>query len=190
MFIPQLLNGIDTRPTRSSSMQISLQRKAANGCTDECTALESPEETLPCKFSDFREHYASPVENHSSPSSPQVTPESSPPRPMEELGQQTDGTVSCNRRVFRSIPTNNQSEEAPLAAQREEAGEAASGLNISGVRIQHRASSADVPQVTLLPFGPEAPNNAPTPEPRRWSLQHVPDQSANSGKKFRSESVV
>lgn len=184
MFIPQLLNGIDTRPTRSSSMQISLQRKAANGCADECMALESPEETLPSKFLDFRERYASPVENLSSPSSPQVTPESSPPRLTEELGQQTDGTICCNRRVFRSIPPSNQSEEAPLSAQREEAGEAASGLNISGVRIQHRASSADMPQVTLLPFGPEAPNNAPTREPRRWSLQHVPDLSANSGKKF------
>uniref|UniRef100_A0A8C5TRJ2 E3 ubiquitin-protein ligase NEDD4-like n=1 Tax=Malurus cyaneus samueli TaxID=2593467 RepID=A0A8C5TRJ2_9PASS len=154
MFIPQLLNGVSTRPTRSSSMQISLQRKAADGCADECAAPESPES--PC----------------------------SPPRLMEDLGQQTDGTVGCNRRVLCSVPSNNQSEEALLTAQRDEASEAASGLNISGVRIQHRASSTDVPQVTLLPFGPEAPNNAPTPEPRRWSLQHVPDLSANSGKKF------
>uniref|UniRef100_A0A8D0ESS1 E3 ubiquitin-protein ligase NEDD4-like n=1 Tax=Strix occidentalis caurina TaxID=311401 RepID=A0A8D0ESS1_STROC len=155
MFIPQLLNSIDARPTRSSSMQISLQRKAANGCTDECATLESPEETLPCKFSDSREHYASPVENHSSPpSSPEVAPGNSPPRMTEELGQQINGTVSS------------------------------SGLNMCGVRIQHRASSADVPQVTLLPFGTEAQNDAPTPEPRRWSLQHVPDMSANSGKKF------
>uniref|UniRef100_A0A8C5TMH4 E3 ubiquitin-protein ligase NEDD4-like n=1 Tax=Malurus cyaneus samueli TaxID=2593467 RepID=A0A8C5TMH4_9PASS len=164
MFIPQLLNGVSTRPTRSSSMQISLQRKAADGCADECAAPESPES--PWHFSDLREPYASPGEKHSSPSSPQVTPGSSPPRLMEDLGQQTDGTVGCNRRVLCSVPSNNQSEEA------------------LGVRIQHRASSTDVPQVTLLPFGPEAPNNAPTPEPRRWSLQHVPDLSANSGKKF------
>lgn len=176
MFIPQLLNGLETRPTRSSSMQISLQRKAA----DESTALESPEETPPCQFADSRERHAPPAENHSSVSTPQVTPECS----SEESGQQTDGTVCCNHRIFCSIPANTQGEEALLTAQREEASEAASALNISGVRIQHRASSADVPQVTLLPFGPEAPNNAPSPEPRRWSLQHVPDLSANSGKKF------
>ncbi|XP_074933988.1 E3 ubiquitin-protein ligase NEDD4-like isoform X8 [Phalacrocorax aristotelis] len=185
MFIPQLLNSIDVRPTRSSSMQISLQRKAANGCADECAALESPEETLPCKFSDFREHFASPVKNRSSsPSSPEVTPENSPPRLTEDLGRQINGTVCCNRRIFRTIPSNNQSEDASSATQEDEANEAASGLNISGVRIQHRASSADVPQVTLVPFGTEAQSNAPTPEPRRWSLQHVPDMSANSGKKF------
>lgn len=177
MFIPQLLNGLDARPTRSSSMQISLQRKAA----DESAAPESPEETLPCQLSDSREHFPSPVENHSSL---QATPERSSPGLTEESGQQTEGTVGCNRRIFCSVPANNPSEEALLTAQREEASEAPSGLNISGVRIQHRASSADVPQVTLLPFGPEAPNNAPTPEPRRWSLQHVPDLSANSGKKF------
>uniref|UniRef100_A0A8C4YE56 HECT-type E3 ubiquitin transferase n=1 Tax=Gopherus evgoodei TaxID=1825980 RepID=A0A8C4YE56_9SAUR len=117
MFIPQLLNNIDVRPTRSSSMQISLQRKAVNGCADECGAPESPEETLSCKFSDFRD-------------------------------------------------------------------EAASGLNISGVRIQHRASSADMHQVMLSPFGSEVQDNALASEPRRWSLQHLPDTSANSGKKL------
>ncbi|XP_072779153.1 E3 ubiquitin-protein ligase NEDD4-like isoform X10 [Taeniopygia guttata] len=182
MFIPQLLNGIDARPTRSSSMQISLQRKAADGCADECAAPEPPEETLPWKFSDFRERYASPVEKRSSLSALQVTPEGSSPGLTEELGPQTDGTVCCNRRMFCS--TNPQSEEALLTAQRQEASEAASGVNISGVRIQHRASSAEVPQVTLLPFGPDTPNSTPTSEPRRWSLQHVPDLSANSGKKF------
>uniref|UniRef100_A0A8C3C2C9 HECT-type E3 ubiquitin transferase n=1 Tax=Cairina moschata TaxID=8855 RepID=A0A8C3C2C9_CAIMO len=185
MFIPQLLNSIDVRPTRSSSMQISLQRKAASDCADESATLQSPEETLPCKFPDFREYFASPVENQSSSlGSPEVTPENSPPRLTEELGRQLNGTLCCNQRIFCTIPSNNQSEDAPSTAQEDETNEAASGLNISGVRIQHRASSVDVPQVTLLPFGSEAQNNAPTPEPRRWSLQHVPDLSANSGKKF------
>ncbi|XP_065513510.1 E3 ubiquitin-protein ligase NEDD4-like isoform X3 [Caloenas nicobarica] len=185
MFIPQLLNSIDVRPTRSSSMQISLQRKTANGCTDECATPESAEETPPCEVSDFGEQYVSPAENRScSPSSPEVTPESSAPRLTEELGQQVNGTICCNHRIFCTIPSNNQSEDASSAAREDETNEAASALNISGVRIQHRASSADVPQVTLLPFGTEAQNSAPTPEPRRWSLQHVPDMSANSGKKL------
>uniref|UniRef100_A0A7M4F6T6 HECT-type E3 ubiquitin transferase n=1 Tax=Crocodylus porosus TaxID=8502 RepID=A0A7M4F6T6_CROPO len=162
MFIPQLLNNIDVRPTRSSSMHISLQRKAVNGYADECGAPDSPDETLPCKFSDFRENLTSPMESRSSsPSSPEVTPENSPPRVPEELGQRVNG-----------------------AASYDEASEAASGLNISGVRIQHRASSADMHQVTLLPFGSEAQHNVPASEPRRWSLQHLPDMSANSGKKL------
>ncbi|XP_067401556.1 E3 ubiquitin-protein ligase NEDD4-like isoform X4 [Emydura macquarii macquarii] len=183
MFIPQLLNSIDVRPTRSSSMQISLQRKAANGYADECAAPESPEETLPCKFSDFREHYTCPVDSHSSsPSSPQVSPENSPARIPEEIEQQLNGTVSCNHRIFCTIPSNNQNDDVATSAQEDEGNEVASGLNISGVRIQHRASSADMPQVTLLPFGSEAQNNAS--EPRRWSLQHLPDMSTNSGKKL------
>ncbi|XP_048705419.2 E3 ubiquitin-protein ligase NEDD4-like isoform X6 [Caretta caretta] len=185
MFIPQLLNNIDVRPTRSSSMQISLQRKAVNGCADECGAPESPEETLPCKFSDFREHYTCSVDSHSfSPSSPQVTPENSPPRMPEEIGQPLNGAVSCNHRIFCTIPSNNQNDAAATTAQEDEASEAASGLNISGVRIQHRASSADMHQVMLLPFGSEVQNNALASEPRRWSLQHLPDMSANSGKKL------
>ena len=36
MFIPQLLSPFDARPTRSSSVQISLQRKAADGAPDGC----------------------------------------------------------------------------------------------------------------------------------------------------------
>ncbi|KAI6058168.1 E3 ubiquitin-protein ligase NEDD4-like isoform X4 [Aix galericulata] len=130
-----LLNSIDVRPTRSSSMQISLQRKAASDCADESATLESPEETLPCKFPDFREHFAPPVENQSSSlGSPEVTPENSPPRLTEELGRQLNGTLCCNQRIFCTIPSNNQSEDAPSTAQEDETNEAASGLNISGTR--------------------------------------------------------
>ncbi|KAM8984069.1 E3 ubiquitin-protein ligase NEDD4-like isoform 8-T9 [Ara ararauna] len=166
MFIPQLLSAGDARPTRSSSMQISLQRSAANGCME--SPQESPEETLP-----WKPH----VGSH--PSSPEGTPENSPPRLLEAVGQGINGTVCCNRRVFHPLPPKQQSEDASAASP---ADEAASALNIGGVRIQHRASSTDVPQVTLLPFGPEAGNNIP--EPRRWSLQHVPDMGAAAGKKL------
>nr|XP_006116615.1 E3 ubiquitin-protein ligase NEDD4-like isoform X3 [Pelodiscus sinensis] len=184
MFIPQLLNNIDVRPTRSSSMQISLQRKAVNGCADECGAPESPEEMLPCKFTDSREHYTCQVDSpSSSPSSPQGTPENSPPRMPEEIQEQLNGAVSCNHRIFCTVPSNNWNDGATTALE-DEASEAASGLNLSGVRIQHRASCTDMRQVTLLPFGSEDQNNSPASEPRRWSLQHLPDVSANSGKKL------
>ncbi|XP_064496945.1 E3 ubiquitin-protein ligase NEDD4-like isoform X2 [Pseudopipra pipra] len=148
MFIPQLLGGAEARPTRSSSVQISLQRKGDGG-----------DDAGPCQPSALGERCcAAPPENHpAAPGSPRGTPKNS------------NGTVCHNHRVFRAVPSKEEADEAP------------SGRNVSGVRIQHRASSADVPQVTLLPLGSEAPSNA---EPRRWSLQHVPDPAANSGKKL------
>ncbi|XP_033020183.1 E3 ubiquitin-protein ligase NEDD4-like isoform X11 [Lacerta agilis] len=181
MFIPQLLNNIDARPTRSSSMQISLQRKAVNGHADECGGPESPlEETG--NFSDLGEHYESLVGSHSSPSSPQVTPDNSPPRQTENMGHEINGG-SSNHTIFCTIPSNNWNDGSAAAAQDGETNPA-SGLNISGVRIQHRASSVDVPHVTLMPFGSEAQNASSPSEPRRWSLQHLPDGSSSSGKKL------
>ncbi|XP_007487590.2 E3 ubiquitin-protein ligase NEDD4-like isoform X7 [Monodelphis domestica] len=189
MFIPQLLNNIDARPTRSSSVQISLQRKAVNGHTDECGAPDSLDEDLPYKFSDLRENFTSPVSRpSSSQSSSQETseresPNNSPPRLLDDLGQQVNGSNTCSHRVFCTVPSDNQGDAVPSVAQTVEGNENASGLNISGVRIQHRASSADMRQVRLLPFGSEVQNNPSAPEPRRWSLQHVPDVSASSGKR-------
>ncbi|XP_036613515.1 E3 ubiquitin-protein ligase NEDD4-like isoform X2 [Trichosurus vulpecula] len=190
MFIPQLLNNIDARPTRSSSVQISLQRKAVNGHTDECGAPESLDEDLPYKFSDLRENFTAPVSRpSSSQSSSQETseresPSNSPPRLLEDLGQQVNGSNNtCSHRVFCTIPSDNQGDAVSSAAQAVEGNENASGSNITGVRIQHRASSADMRQVRLLPFGSEVQNNPSAPEPRRWSLQHVPDVSASSGKR-------
>ncbi|XP_028915600.1 E3 ubiquitin-protein ligase NEDD4-like isoform X10 [Ornithorhynchus anatinus] len=190
MFIPQLLNNIDARPTRSSSVQISLQRKALNGHTDECGAPEPPEEALPCKFSDFRENFSLPARRPpSSPSSPRGSPEGENPESSSssslagDAGQPVNGASSGSHRLFRAIPSDNQDEAAPTTAQGAEPGEAASGVNLSGVRIQHRASSVDMRQVRLLPFGSDCPNNPPASEPRRWSLQHVPDVSASTGKR-------
>nr|XP_028604255.1 E3 ubiquitin-protein ligase NEDD4-like isoform X11 [Podarcis muralis] len=181
MFIPQLLNNIDARPTRSSSMQISLQRKAVNGHSDECGGPESPlEETG--NFSDLGEPCESLVGSHSSQSSPQVTPDNSPPRQTENMGHEINGG-SSNHTIFCTIPSNNWNDDSTATAQDGETNPA-SGLNISGVRIHHRASSVDVPHVTLMPFGSEAQNASSPSEPRRWSLQHLPDGSSSSGKKL------
>nr|XP_020660543.1 E3 ubiquitin-protein ligase NEDD4-like isoform X2 [Pogona vitticeps] len=185
MFIPQLLNSIDARPTRSSSMQISLQRKAVNGHADGCGGPESPPEET-CNFSDFGEHSDSLVGSHSSSSSLQASPDNSPPRQLENTGHEVNGG-SANHRIFCTIPSHNWNENGVATSEEEEeeeANKATSGLNIGGVRIQHRASSVDMPHVTLVPFGSEDQNNASASEARRWSLQHLPDGSASSGKKF------
>uniref|UniRef100_A0A2K6LVE7 E3 ubiquitin-protein ligase NEDD4-like n=1 Tax=Rhinopithecus bieti TaxID=61621 RepID=A0A2K6LVE7_RHIBE len=52
MFIPQLLTSIDARPTCSSSVQISLQRKAADGATDGCGPPEGADDGPPCATPD------------------------------------------------------------------------------------------------------------------------------------------
>lgn len=161
MFIPQLLAGVDTRPTRSSSVQISLQRKAADGATDSCGPPEGPEDRPPSAQADLGDQAAATrvsAQISSSEPSPVDTPGSSPPRAAWDPGTLVNGT--CDHRG-----------QCPhLAEGTEEA--------TPGLRIQHRASSADVRQVRLLPFGPDG-----QVEPRRWSLQHVPDASGSSGKR-------
>lgn len=169
MFIPQLLTGIDARPTRSSSVQISLQRKAADGATDGCGPPEGPDDRPPSTASDFGDQVTTALatralsQSSSQEPSPGDAPGSSPPRAVRDPGPQVNGT--CGRRVRCPGTANGTEEAAP------------------GLRIQHRASSADVRQVRLLPFGPDGQAGPAAPEPRRWSLQHVPDASGSSGKR-------
>lgn len=161
MFIPQLLAGVDARPTRSSSMKISLQRKAADGATDSCGPQEGPDDRPPSAQADLGDQAAATrVSAQIGSSEPSLvdTPGSSPPRAAWDPGTLVNGT--CDHR-------------GPCPRLAEDTEEATPGL-----RIQHRASSADVRQVRLLPFGPDG-----QAEPRRWSLQHVPDASGSSGKR-------
>ncbi|XP_036017208.1 E3 ubiquitin-protein ligase NEDD4-like isoform X5 [Mus musculus] len=161
MFIPQLLARVDARPTRSSSVQISLQRKAADGATDSCGPPEGPEDRPPSTQADLGDQAAATrvsAQISSSEPSPVDTPGSSPPRAAWDPGTLVNGTC------------DHHGQCPHLAEGPEEA--------TPGLRIQHRASSADVRQVRLLPFGPDG-----QAEPRRWSLQHVPDASGSSGKR-------
>ncbi|XP_029435409.1 E3 ubiquitin-protein ligase NEDD4-like isoform X3 [Rhinatrema bivittatum] len=183
MFIPQLLNNMDLRPTRSSSVQISLQRKAANGFADECGASESADETLPCPLPDFTECCTfSARSDSSSPSSTQDTPGSSPPRLSEDEGQQANGASSSGHKIVCMLPSDDQNGTLDSTPEEEEASSIGSGVNSGGARIQHRPSFAEIHQVRLLPPAPRVRKNSSV-EPRRWSLQHLPDVSGNPGKR-------
>lgn len=153
MFIPQLLGPLDARPTRSSSVQISLQRKAADGAPD---AGAPPEDA-------DRDAGSAPPAAGPEPPEPEP-PGSSPPRAARAPGPQLNGT--CGRHT-----------PGPAARDGPEGGGG------GGLRIQHRASSADVRQVRLTSFGADGQSSPSAPEPRRWSLQHVPDASGSSGKR-------
>lgn len=162
MFIPQLLGPLDARPTRSSSVQISLQRKAADGAPDPGLPPEGPDGD------------AGSASRAGGPEPPKPqTPGSSPPRAARVPGPQLNGT--CGRRAPGSAACDGREEAEQRAPRGSEGG--------GGLRIQHRASSADVRQVRLTPFGADGQNSPSAPEPRRWSLQHVPDASGSSGKR-------
>uniref|UniRef100_A0A9L0ID52 E3 ubiquitin-protein ligase NEDD4-like n=2 Tax=Equus TaxID=9789 RepID=A0A9L0ID52_EQUAS len=156
MFIPQLLSPVDARPTRSSSVQISLQRKAADGAPDGCAPPEGPDG------------------DEGAPGA------QGPPRELASEGSQGGGPPgSTERHVARRAL-------GPVAAEGSEEAEKPQGRRGpegAGLRIQHRASSADVRQVRLTPFGADGQSGPAAPEPRRWSLQHVPDASGSSGKR-------
>ncbi|XP_057554401.1 E3 ubiquitin-protein ligase NEDD4-like isoform X1 [Hippopotamus amphibius kiboko] len=160
MFIPQLLSPVDARPTRSSSVQISLQRKAADGAPDGC----GPPEGLDGDAG------LAPRGGCPEPESP----ENSPPRAARAPGPQVNGM--CGRRGPGPVAPDGREEAEPSAVGGLEGGG-------GGLRIQHRASSADVRQVRLTPFGADGQSGPSAPEPRRWSLQHVPDASGSAGKR-------
>ncbi|KAM4809472.1 E3 ubiquitin-protein ligase NEDD4-like isoform 4-T4 [Rhinophrynus dorsalis] len=184
MFIPQLLNNIDVRPTRSSSMQISLQCKAANGYADDCEASDYSDGVLSCEFGDFNEHYVSAVrKNSSSASSPLDSPGNSPPQRHDpEQLPVNRATPFLPRFSVRPFVEQNGNINNDVDTQ-EEVIMPTCGKNVGGVRINHQQLSPDIRQVRLLPTCHENQNGGSSSEPRRWSLQHLPDTSGSPGKR-------
>ncbi|XP_063815624.1 E3 ubiquitin-protein ligase NEDD4-like isoform X9 [Pseudophryne corroboree] len=183
MFIPQLLQNIDVRPTRSSSMQISLQRKGASDCADECEGAEFSEEVLPCGFADFDENYISAVrKNSSTVSSPQDTPGNSPPQLHEPRRQRVNGTASFHPRLTQCRFTEQNGNINYARDGEEEDRLPTCSKSVGGVRINRQTLSPDIRQVRLLPPCYEGQNGS-NAEPRRWSLQHLPDTSGSPGKR-------
>ncbi|XP_068107377.1 E3 ubiquitin-protein ligase NEDD4-like isoform X4 [Hyperolius riggenbachi] len=181
MFIPQLLQNIDERPTRSSSMQISLQRKSP----DECESAEFSDEGLSCGFADFNERYISAVRKNSSClSSPRDTPGNSPPRLHESDGLQINGaTAFLSQSPVRRFGEQNGNMNYATDGE-EEITIPTSSKSIGGLRVKSfsHSNGTDVQQVRLLPPRQEGQNGS-DPEPRRWSLQHLPDNSGSPGKR-------
>lgn len=184
MFIPQLLQNMDVRPTRSSSMQISLQRKGPNdgGGGDECEAAEFSEEVLSCGFEDFNEHYISAVrKNSSTVSTPQDTPSNSPPHVYESGRLHINGAVSFPPR-YSGRRFAEQNGNIYYGTDGEEEVNVPTGSQIGGVRINSQTHNPDIRQVRLVSPNHDAQNGSST-EPRRWSLQHLPDTSGSPGKR-------
>ncbi|XP_041430407.1 NEDD4 like E3 ubiquitin protein ligase S homeolog isoform X12 [Xenopus laevis] len=179
MFIPQLLNNIDIRPTRSSSVQISLQRNSVNGHADE---FEPSDEVLSCEFGDFNEHYVSAVRKDSSSASSSLdSPGNSPPQRRDTARQPINGAATFLPRLsVRPLVEQNGHINCATDMQ-EEVSITTSSQSTSGIRINRQPLSPDIRQVRLLSPCQENQNGSNT-EPRRWSLQHLPDTSGSPGK--------
>ncbi|XP_053304154.1 E3 ubiquitin-protein ligase NEDD4-like isoform X4 [Spea bombifrons] len=181
MFIPQLVNNIDARPTRSSSMQISLQRNSVNGDADECESSEFSDGVF--SFADFNEHYVSAVrKNSSSASSLQDTPGNSPPQVHDSLRHQMNGASSFPPRFSLSPFVEQNGSSQSIVDVEERAYVSTSSKSVGGVRINGQPAGPEIHQVRLMPPSHEDHDEFSV-EPRRWSLQHLPDTSGNAGKR-------
>ncbi|XP_058851457.1 E3 ubiquitin-protein ligase NEDD4-like isoform X9 [Acipenser ruthenus] len=166
MFIPQLLNQVEPRPTRSSSMQISLQRNAGSGEDGETS--DSPQET----FLGPAPAYEEPTRKYSWPSGIAQNKDALPRNLPMGTAQLASEHESQNHRIFCVVPSDRQTGRTTP----EVTNGGRPGINIGGVRI-HRNSlgSSDIHQFRIQPYGPE--NQAS----QRWSLQ--PDSSGDTGKR-------
>lgn len=153
MFIPQLLNPAEPRPTKSSSVQISLQRSAGPG--DEAA---SPNE---------------PPEHPLGPAPPYTEPSRNYPAPPDfrRNGKVRDGNAAGDPlepapneyRVFCGGAQEGPGERGRSAT----ANGGSPGINIGGFCIRRRPSEgSEVQQFSIRPFGSDGQAGQ-----RRWSLQ-------------------
>ncbi|KAG2466265.1 AT8B3 ATPase, partial [Polypterus senegalus] len=189
MFIPQLLNQVEPRPTRSSSMQISLQR---NGISEEDRS--SPDS--------LSEVLLGPAPPYQEPSRKYSRPSGTPPNgntlprvvSLDSALQNSDAafknnggiSISPSRQngisaVDTAVMSNGAISVSPSRQNGISATEmlsgASPGINIGGVRI-HRNSlgSSDIHQFRILPSGLDSQKRL-----RRWSLQ--PDSGTGNSKR-------
>ncbi|XP_072108350.1 E3 ubiquitin-protein ligase NEDD4-like isoform X8 [Mobula birostris] len=174
MFVPQL-HGVETRPTRSSSMQISLQRSPVNGCDSGVSGC--PGQPLPGVGVEAGSGDSLFSRSCSLPSVPLSTDDPPPYSVAAESAQQAGRSPASNCRVHCCFPL-----EQTAAGPEELANGPASGVNIGGVRIQHHSPTRDTHQLHLLPFNSNGHRKARASVTRCWSLQHQPDASGNGGK--------
>ncbi|XP_069780101.1 E3 ubiquitin-protein ligase NEDD4-like isoform X5 [Narcine bancroftii] len=177
MVVPQQ-HGNESRPTRSSSMQISLQRIPMNGC--DASVSECPEQTLPDVGMDIGSSDGLFSRSCSLPSVPLSTDDPPSYNMAAESSQQTSESTSPNCRIRCRFP----SEQKQSAVDREElANGSASGIKVGGVRIQRHSPPGEMQQLHLFsPFTRNGHQKARASVTRRWSLQHQPDISGNVGK--------
>ncbi|XP_069043102.1 E3 ubiquitin-protein ligase NEDD4-like isoform X7 [Lepisosteus oculatus] len=163
MFIPQLSNPIDPRPTKSSSMQISLQRIPGNGEEEE-SPTPSPE-----SFLGPAPAYREPNRKYSLPTDMPRNNEASPWTPA--FGNLSGDPSSRNRRVFCMLPEECQNGHSSPGVMNEDL---PSGINFGGFCIQRNSTGGS--EFQMLPCGAQGQNGPH----RRWSVHQ--DSNGTLGK--------
>ncbi|XP_065100065.1 E3 ubiquitin-protein ligase NEDD4-like isoform X3 [Paramisgurnus dabryanus] len=164
MFIPQLQGHTEPRTTRSTSMQISLQR--SSGPQEDASSLDPP----PGYPQDPAPAYTEPEDDWLLPPPPAYHRAVNPSYHSVEQSQPGTDAIQPKRRVFCVRPCDGQNGFARMGAHNENP----QGITINGFSIQRRsADGSDVQQLRIMPYGKDG-QNGPC---RRWSVQ----QSADGG---------
>lgn len=166
MFIPQLQSQAEPRTTKSSSMQISLQRSSASQENGQCmdSPPEYPEDPAPA--------YTEPEEGWYNPPCPSYHRSASLSSLM--VDQTTQGTEpGCpKRRVFCVRPYDIMNTHSKVLIPNG----GPPGSCIGGLCIQQNAGTdgLDVQKFTIVPYTPDGQNGA-----CRWSV--LPTTDGTSG---------
>ncbi|XP_073727554.1 E3 ubiquitin-protein ligase NEDD4-like isoform X4 [Misgurnus anguillicaudatus] len=164
MFIPQLQGQTEPRTTKSTSMQISLQR--SSGPQDDASSLDPP----PGYPQDPAPAYSEPEDDWLLPPPPSYHRAVNPSYHSVEQSQPGTDAFQPKRRVFCVRPCDGQNGFARMGAHNENP----QGITINGFSIQRRsADGSDVQQLRIMPYSKDG-QNGPC---HRWSVQ----QSAEGG---------
>lgn len=162
MFIPQLQSQTEPpRPTKSSSMQISLQRCSTP--QEDVQSMDSPPEYP----QDPAPAYTEPAESWLSSQSAFYRSGESPTTPLMDQTNPGMDPAQPKRRVFCVRPYDLQNGHSLLGI----GNEGSPGISIGGFCIQQSATSgSDVQQFRIVPYSQDGQNGA-----CRWSVQPTTD---------------
>ncbi|KAL2099632.1 hypothetical protein ACEWY4_004026 [Coilia grayii] len=151
MFIPQLQSSPEPRPTKSSSMQISLQRSSAHA--DDALYQDCPPE-----------YPDEPAPAYTEPSPGWNAPPAYSRRPSAELTHPNTEPALPKRRVFCVRPGHIQDGYTVSSG-------ASPGISFGGFCIKRNSpDGSEVRQLTILPYGSDSQAGS-----CRWSVQQNVD---------------
>lgn len=156
MFIPQLQGQTEPRTTKSTSVQISLQRSTAP--QEDVLPFDPPPEYP----QDPAPAYTEPGESWLLPPPPAYHREEAPSYQNVELGTEP---IQPKRQVFCVRPCDGQNGYASLGVPNNQ------GITIGGLCIRRRsADGSDVQQFRIMPYSENGQNG------HRWSVQQSSDR--------------
>lgn len=156
MFIPQLQGQTEPRTTKSTSVQISLQRSTAP--QEDALPFDPPPEYP----QDPAPAYTEPGESWLLPPPPAYHREEAPSYQNVELGTEP---IQPKRQVFCVRPCDGQNGYASLGVPNNQ------GITIGGLCIRRRsADGSDVQQFRIMPYSENGQNG------HRWSVQQSSDR--------------